>query len=53
MEGKDNNSNVSKDKIRILMFGRIRWEFQCLEGWDKNSNVSKDQIRILKSGIKR
>ena len=24
LEGKDKNSNVSKDKIRILMFGRIR-----------------------------
>ena len=32
--------------MRILMFGRIRYEFQCLEGWNKNSNVWKDKRRI-------
>ena len=30
------NSNVWKDKVRILMFGKIRSEF----------NVSKDKARI-------
>ena len=36
--------------MRILMFGRIRYEFKCLEDWDKNSNVWKDNIRILTFG---
>ena len=33
--------------MRIVMFGRIRNEFQYLEGWDKNSNVWKNKRRIL------
>ena len=28
------------------MFGRIRWEFQCLKVYDKNCNVLKDMVRI-------
>ena len=49
MEQGDKNSNVWKDKIRILPFGMIR-QFQCLVGWDKNSNVWKNKIRIPMSG---
>ena len=32
LEGKDQNSKVWKDKVRIPMFERIRPEFQCLKG---------------------
>ena len=47
-EGKDQNSKVWTDKVKIPMFGRIRAEFQCskfvskfecLEAERKNSNV--------------
>ena len=31
VERKGLNSNVWKDKVRILMFGRIRSEFQRLD----------------------
>ena len=31
--------------MRILMFGRIRKEFQCLEGQEKNSNIWKNGIK--------
>ena len=33
------NSNVRKDKVRILIFAKIEAEFQCKEGQDENSNV--------------
>ena len=45
---EDKNSNVWKDKIRILPFGMIRC--QCLVGWDKNSSVWKNKITIPMSG---
>ena len=32
VERKGLNFNVWMDKVRILMFGRIRSEFQCLDG---------------------
>ena len=35
------------------MFGRIRWEFQCLEGKGENSNVCKDKVGILIFGMMR
>ena len=28
------------------MFGRIRWEFQCLEVYGQNCNVWKDMVRF-------
>ena len=31
LEGQENNCNVSKDKATILIFERIRLEFQCLK----------------------
>ena len=36
------------------MFGKIRYEFQCLEGWDKNSSVWKDNRKsnVRKNKIK-
>ena len=34
LEGLGQNSNVSKDKVRIPMFERIGQEFQCFQGWD-------------------
>ena len=37
-KGKGSNSNVSKDKVRIPMFKRIRREYQCLKGSGRNSN---------------
>ena len=30
-EGKDQNSKVWTDKVKIPVFGRIRAEFQCLK----------------------
>ena len=30
-EGQGQNSNIYKNRGRIPMYGRIRWEFQCLE----------------------
>ena len=30
----------------IPVFGRIRWEFQCLEVYGQNCNVWKDMLRI-------
>ena len=33
------NFNVSKDKVGITMFERIRWELQCLKGYGYNSSV--------------
>ena len=50
MEGKDKNSNVWKEKIRMIMFGNIRQKFQRLKGWDKNSNVWKHKRRLLVFG---
>ena len=47
MEGWNKNSNNWKNKIKTLMFGRKRQEFQCVEAKNKNSNVKKDNIRIL------
>ena len=47
-EGK--NGSVWKDKVRILMFGRIRSEFQCLDRQGQNSNVQKDKVTIPKFG---
>ena len=32
LEGKGQNSNVWKDKVRIPMSGQIRTEFQCVDG---------------------
>ena len=32
LQGQGKNSNVWKDKVKILMFARIRPEFQCLQG---------------------
>ena len=32
LKGYGQNSSVWKDKVRMLMFKRIRPEFQCLEG---------------------
>ena len=46
MEGKDKNSSVWKDVIKIPMFGRILSEFQCFEGQEKNSNIRKNGIRM-------
>ena len=31
LEGYGQNSNVWKNKVRILMSGRLSWEFQCLD----------------------
>ena len=39
--GYGQNSNFWKDRLRILMFGRIRSEFQCLK---------KRTVRIPMSG---
>ena len=40
------NFNIWKDKVGIPVFGRIRWEFQCLEVYGQNCNVGKDIVRI-------
>ena len=29
-EGKDQKTNVYENRARIKVFGRIRWELQCL-----------------------
>ena len=46
LEGKDQNSKVWKDKVRIPMFGGIGPEFQYLEGLRQNSNIWKDKVAI-------
>ena len=56
LEGKGQNSNVWKDKVRIPMSTHIKPEFQCLErsknefqcvdGYDKNYNLWKGKVRI-------
>ena len=40
------NTNIWKDKIRILTIKQTGLEFHCLEGYDKDSNVWKDKITI-------
>ena len=45
--------NVWKDKVRILMFGSIRSELQCLEGYGRNSNVWKNRAKIPMFGRPR
>ena len=54
-EGKEQKTNVYKNRARIKVFGRIRMtiamfiklgrEFQCFEGQSQNFNVSSGRRR--------
>ena len=40
------NSNASKDKVRIPIFTKMGAEFQCKEGYGQSCNVHKNRARI-------
>ena len=37
------NSNASKDKVRIPIFTKMGAEFQCKEGYGQSCNVHKNR----------